>query len=159
RNCRSCAGGRDTVHADIFATSLPVDPAKTLASVTLPTGATRGALHVFAIGTSTTAMSGAVVASVSPASANAGDVVTVNGSGFGATRGAGYVQFSDNSTNWGAPGNTASFTVNSWSDTQITFTVPTPSGATGQFHVWPGTTALVTVVNDAKQMSDTAALG
>jgi predicted alpha-1,2-mannosidase len=159
RNCRSCAGGRDTVHADIFTTSLPVDPAKTLASVTLPTGATRGALHVFAIGTSTTAMSGAVVASVSPASANAGDVVTVNGSGFGATQGAGYVQFSDNGINWGAPGNTATFTVNSWSDTQITFTVPTPSGATGQFHVWPGTTAMVTVVNDAKQMSDTAALG
>jgi hypothetical protein len=100
-----------------------------------------------------------VVTSLSPASANAGDVVTINGSGFGATQGTGYVMFSDNGTNWGAPGNAATFQVDSWSDTQITFTVPTPSGANGVFHVWPGTTAMVTVVNASAQTSDTAALG
>ena len=54
--------------------------------------------------------------------------MTINGSGFGASQGNGYVAFSDNGTNWGAPGNTGTFTVDSWSDTAITFTVPTPSG-------------------------------
>jgi hypothetical protein len=96
--------------------------------------------------------------SVGPGPANPGDVVTIHGSGFGATQGSGYVAFSDNNTNWGRPGNTAPFHINSWSDTAITFTVPTPSGTNGQFHVAPGSTAMVMVVNDAGQMSDTAAL-
>ncbi len=159
RNCAGCSGGRDNTVTDIFSAALPVDPNKTLASVTLPNGATQGQLHIFSIGTATSPMSGAVVTSVSPASATAGDVVTINGSGFGATQGTGYVAFSDNGTNWGAPGNVAAFQIDSWSDTQITFTVPTPSGTNGVFHVWPGTTAMVTVVNAAAQMSDTAALG
>ncbi len=130
RNCANCTGGHDNVDTDIFSTSMPVDPGKTLASVTLPSRATRGQLHVFAIGTSTTAMSGTVISSLSPTTAKAGDVVTINGSGFGATQGSGFVAFTDLGTSWGAPGNSAAFTVNSWSDTAITFTVPTPSGST-----------------------------
>ena len=39
----------------------------------------------------------------SPASAAAGQQVTVTGSGFGATQGSSYLTFSDNGTNWGAP--------------------------------------------------------
>ncbi len=73
-------------------------------------------------------MTGPVVTSLSTTSAQAGQQVTINGSGFGSSQGNGYVAFSDNGTNWGAPGNTATFTVDSWSDTAITFTVPTPSG-------------------------------
>ena len=87
--------------------------------------------HIFSIGTSATAMTGPVVTSLSTTSAQAGQQVTINGSGFGASQGNGYVAFSDNGTNWGAPGNTATFTVDSWSDTAITFTVPTPSGTNG----------------------------
>jgi predicted alpha-1,2-mannosidase len=158
RNCAGCSGGRDNTKTYVFAATLPVNSAKTLTSVTLPSGATRGALHIFAIGTATTAMSGAVVSSVSPATAGAGQVVTITGSGFGASQGSGYVAFSDNGTNWGAPGNTATFTVDSWSDTQITFTVPEPSGSNGMFHVSPGTPASVTVVNGSGQVSDTAEL-
>jgi hypothetical protein len=98
------------------------------------------------------------VTSVEPGPANPGDVVTIHGSGFGASQGNGYVAFSDNNTNWGRPGNSATFHINSWSDTAITFTVPTPSGSNGQFHVAPGSTAMVTVVDDAGDMSNTAAL-
>jgi predicted alpha-1,2-mannosidase len=158
RNCAGCSSGRDSVATDVFSTSLPVDPSKTLASVTLPTGATQGQLHLFAIGTSTTAMTGAVITSISPATADAGQVVTINGSGFGASQGSGYVAFSDLGTNWGAPGNSAPFTVNSWSDTTITFTVPTPSGSSGQFRVWPGTIASIMVVNSSASVSDIGAL-
>jgi predicted alpha-1,2-mannosidase len=152
RNCQGCSGGRDNTSAYVFATSVPVDPGKTLASVTLPDGATQGDLHVFALGTTTTAISGPVVSSVSPATAAAGDVVTVTGSGFGASQGSGYVAFSDNGTDWGGSGNPG-LTVDSWSDTKITFTVPSPSGSSGQVRVWPGTMASVTVVNGSGQAS------
>ena len=103
-------------------------------------------------------MTGPVVTSLSTTSAQAGDQVTINGSGFGSSRGNGYVAFSDNGTNWGAPGNAASLTVDSWSDTAITFTVPTPSGTNGQYQVWPGTPASVTVVDDSGDMSDSPEL-
>ncbi len=155
RNCSHCASGRDNVATHVFSAVLPVNPAKKLTSVTLPSGATQGELHIFAIGTTTAAQSGPVIESVSPTMAEAGDVVTISGSGFGATQGKGYVHFADNGTNWGMPGNTATFHIDSWSDTQITFTVPTPDGS---FQVAPGTMAMVTVVNDAGQTSDTAAL-
>jgi hypothetical protein len=84
--------------------------------------------------------------------------VTITGSGFGASQGSGYVAFSDNGTNWGAPGNTAPFTVDSWSDTSVTFTVPQPSGTNGQSRVYPGSMASVTVVNGSGQVSDSAVL-
>ncbi|HKS99832.1 MAG TPA: GH92 family glycosyl hydrolase, partial [Rugosimonospora sp.] len=153
RNCGGCTGGRDNTGTDVFSTALPVDPAKTLAAVTLPTYTTQGQLHIFALGTTTTPPSGAVIDSIGPTPAAAGQVVTVTGTGFGAARGAGYVAFSDLGTGWGAPGNTAAFTVDSWSDTAITFTVPTPSGPDGRYRVWPGTMASVAVVNDSGQVS------
>ena len=81
----------------------------------------------------------------SPATAAAGQQVTVTGSGFGASQGSGYLTFSDNGTNWGAPPDLASFTIDSWSDSAITFTVPSPSGTNGQWAVTPGTTATVSV--------------
>jgi predicted alpha-1,2-mannosidase len=158
RNCAGCAGGRDTVATDLFSAVLPVDPARTLTAVTLPGNASQGQLHIFALGTSTAAPSGAVINSVAPTPAAAGQVVTVTGTGFGADRGAGYLALTDLGTSWGAPGNTAAFTVNSWSDTAVTFTVPQPSGTGGRFRVWPGTTASVTVVNDAGQVSAAATL-
>src|SRR6266568_963257 len=158
RNCAGCTGGRDITATYVFSTAMPVDPAKALSSITLPSRASQGQLHVFALGTSTTAMGGAVISSISPTTATAGQVVTISGTGFGASQGTGYVAFTDLGTSWGAPGNTAPFTVNSWSDTAITFTVPTPSGSSGQFRVWPGTIASVMVVNSSAQVSDIAAL-
>jgi hypothetical protein len=158
RNCAACSSGQQTVGTDVFYTALPVDPSKTLTSVTLPSGATQGQLHIFSIGTSTQPLTPPVAASVSPATATAGQQVTISGSGFGATQGSGYVAFSDNGNNWGAPGNLATFKVDSWSDTAITFTVPTPSGTNGEWHVWPGTDASVTVVNSSGDISDSPVL-
>jgi hypothetical protein len=85
------------------------------------------------------------ITSVSPATASAGQVVTVSGVNFGATQGSGYVTFSDGGTNWGAPPDAATFTVDSWSDGKITFTVPTPSGSGNVWQVVPGSTATITV--------------
>jgi IPT/TIG domain len=154
RNCAGCSSGKDTVSTNVFYTALPVDPSKTLTGVTLPNGADQGELHIFAVGTSAQALSPPVAASLTPATAAAGQPVTINGSGFGASQGSGYVAFSDNGINWGAPGNAATFHIDSWSDTAITFTVPTPSGGNGQFHVFSGTPASVTVVNNSGAVSD-----
>ena len=41
-------------------------------------------------------------------------------------RASSYLTFSDNGTNWGAPRDQATFTIDSWSDSAITFTVPQP---------------------------------
>jgi predicted alpha-1,2-mannosidase len=157
RNCPGCTGGKDNTATYVFGTTLPVNPAKTLTSVTLPNGATQGQQHIFAIGTTTAAMSGPVVSSVSPATASAGQQVTISGSGFGSSQGSGYVAFSDNGTSWGAPGD-AALQVGSWSDTSITFTVPQPSGSNGQNSVYPGSMASVMVVNNSGQASDSGVL-
>jgi hypothetical protein len=137
---------------------VPLDTSKTLESVTLPSSASGGGLHIFDLATSTTPMTGPVVLSAAPKSAVAGQTVTITGSGFGATQGAGYVSFSDAGTNWGAPTNTAKLTVDSWSDTAVTFTVPKPSGTEGEYHVEPGTSATVGVVTNAGATSDAAAI-
>jgi hypothetical protein len=96
-----------------------------------------------------------VITFSSPATAAAGQQVTVTGSGFGASQGSSNLTFSDNGTNWGAPGDAASFTINSWSDGAITFTVPQPSGTNGQWAVTPGSTA-TTSVTTASGASNTA---
>jgi hypothetical protein len=97
------------------------------------------------------------VTSVSPTTASAGQVVTVTGTNFGATQGSSYITFSDEGTNWGAPADQATFSLGSWSDNQITFTVPSPSGAGNEWHVDPGSTATVTVTT-ANGTSNTATL-
>jgi Glycosyl hydrolases family 31/Domain of unknown function (DUF5110)/NPCBM-associated, NEW3 domain of alpha-galactosidase/IPT/TIG domain len=86
-----------------------------------------------------------VITSVQPSSASEGTIETINGSNFGATQGTSYVFFVDGPTSWGAPFDGATFQVNSWSDTKITFTIPTPSGPGGIWHVIPGSTATVQV--------------
>jgi lysophospholipase L1-like esterase len=101
---------------------------------------------------------GPVVRSVAPGTARPGQVVTIRGSGFGATQGAGYVSFSSMGTYWGSPGSAAAFHVDSWSDRSITFTVPVPSGAGGVWHVSAGSTATINVVDAAGALSRTALL-
>ena len=149
RNCSYCSPMQQTVGTNVFYTAVPVDPTKTLTSVTLPDGATQGELHVFSIGTSTSAITGPVATSTTPSSATGGQQVTINGSGFGATQGSSYVEFSDNGNSWGGPGENA-LTIDSWSDTAVTFTVPSS--------VSVGTPAMATVVTGSGAMSDTAAL-
>jgi hypothetical protein len=112
---------------------------------------------VFAIGTSSTPMSGPVLGGVAPDPAAAGQTVTITGSGFGASQGSGYVALADLGIEWGPPG-TAALTVDSWSDTAVTFTVPAPSGTNGQTHVWAGSTATVEVVTSGGSASSTGVL-
>ncbi len=93
-----------------------------------------------------------VITSLDPSSAAAGQQVTIHGTNFGATQAdpnQDYVFFVDGDTSWGAPFDGATFHIDSWSDTAITFTVPTPSGDNGIWHVTPGTTATVTVNTSA----------
>ena len=144
RNCSYCNPVQQSVKTYIYSTSLPVNPSKTLTSVTLPSGATQGTLHVFAIGTSTTPMTPPELDSLSPATASVGQVVTVHGSGFGATQGSSYVRLQDNGVSWGCGpcGNLAGLTVDSWSNTAVSFTVPA-AGPYGS--VYPGSEAMVTV--------------
>lgn len=70
------------------------------------------------------AMAGPSIASLSRSSGIAGDVVTVTGSGFGATRGTSHVLFRGNY----AP-------ILSWSDAEIVCTVP-PAATAGALNVW-----------------------
>jgi putative alpha-1,2-mannosidase len=153
RNCQTCSSSFQAA-TYVFEANLPVNPGKTLLSVTLPSQVDQGQLHVFAIGTSTTAMSGPVLTGVSPSPASAGQTVTITGSGFGSSQGHGYVAFGDLGSNWGGAGN-AGETIDSWSDTSITFTVPAASGSA---HVWAGSTATVAVVTDSGARSDTGVL-
>jgi hypothetical protein len=85
-----------------------------------------------------------VVSAVSPQRMKPGGLVTLKGSGFGATQGSGYVRLSDASTTWGGPKGVV-LHINAWAGTRITFTLPVPSGTSNQWRVVPGTTATVTV--------------
>ena len=149
RNCSYCSPPQQSVGTYVFYAAVPVDGSKTLTSVTLPNGATMGALHIFSMGTSTTAPAPPVATSVSPGTASSSQQVTVNGSGFGTSQGTGYVELDDNGSSWGGPGQTA-LTINSWSDTAVTFTVP--SG------VFAGTPGAVTVVTGSGARSDSPVL-
>ena len=85
------------------------------------------------------------ISSVIPAVAASGDGITITGTGFGTEQGSSYVLFSDGGVNWGAPGDLANFQIDGWTDTQIQFTVPEPSGPQGVWAVNPGSTATVLV--------------
>ncbi|MHB1783538.1 MAG: IPT/TIG domain-containing protein [Acidimicrobiales bacterium] len=87
------------------------------------------------------------ITGMTPSTASAGELVTLAGSGFGATEANSYIQFIDGSVVWGAPGNAAALTIDSWSNTAISFTVPLPSGG-GSFAVTPGTVATLYVATD-----------
>jgi predicted alpha-1,2-mannosidase len=149
RNCSYCSPPQQTVATYVFFAAVPVDPGKTLSSVTLPDGASTGALHVFSIGSSTSPVSAPVASSVTPSTASGGQQVTIHGSGFGASQGSGYVELSDNGSSWGGPGE-ATLQIDSWSDTAVTFTLPAS--------VSPGSPASVSVVNGSGAMSDSPAL-
>ena len=85
------------------------------------------------------------ISSISASSASAGQQVTLTGTHFGAAQAGRYLTFTNNGINWGGPVDLALFTVDSWSDTSLTFTVPTASGTGGEWAVASGTTATITV--------------
>jgi Secretion system C-terminal sorting domain/Calx-beta domain/IPT/TIG domain len=87
---------------------------------------------------------GATITSFSPTSINAGNnsILTINGSGFGATQGTSTVQFKN--ADDGGLSNIAPLPSQyiSWSNTQIQVKVPSPAG-TGVFLVTDGTNTVV----------------
>lgn len=62
----------------------------------------------------------AVTSAVSP-----GQWVTITGSGFGNAQGNGFLEISQNGVNYGAPGNYYPVAIATWSNTSITFMIPT----------------------------------
>ena len=90
-----------------------------------------GALLAFALGggLSSASASAPQITSIVPISAYAGEQVTLTGTGFG-TQANGSVSLSDpNGSSWCATGcNGGSLTIDSWSSTQVVFTVPTIGG-------------------------------
>lgn len=94
-----------------------------------------------------------IAASLSRTSATPNMPVTISGTDFGPLQLGGYLSFSNNGINWGAPGNAAGFQIIEWTDTQITFVVPVPSGVNGEWAVTFGTSATVTVTNAAGLVS------
>ncbi|MBV9379793.1 MAG: DUF5110 domain-containing protein [Streptosporangiaceae bacterium] len=85
------------------------------------------------------------ISNVQPASGNAGTAITITGQNFGASQGSSYLFLADLGTSWGAPFDGATLTITSWSDTSVTFVLPSPQGPNGVWHLVPGTTATVTV--------------
>jgi uncharacterized protein YraI len=102
---------------------------------------------------------GTFISALSPTSPGVMGVLTISGSGFGTSQGAGYVRLYDANTkvSWGAPGNEAYFEVLSWSDTQIKVQVPSDSGWWAGAHWEPnaGDSVQVTVTTDAGNSSNT----
>ncbi len=93
---------------------------------------------------------------ITPATAGPGDTIVINGQNFGAQQGTGYVLFSDNQVNWGQPGDVATFELQNWSDTQISFLVPVKDSQ--GYQITPGTTACITVTNSSNLTSNTDCL-
>lgn len=90
------------------------------------------------------------------AGASEGTVVTLSGSGFGTS--PGHVLLTDAGIQWGGPTDAAQLSIGSWSDTQITFTVPAPQGSSDQWQVVAGTTATVAVSTAAGGLSNAVSL-
>lgn len=112
-----------------YVTATVVSWSDTQIVATVPTTATTGAVKVTVGGVSSNTnvyfvIPAPSVTSLSPNSGVVGTQVTVNGSGFQATKGSSYIQF-----------NGYSATVASWSDTQIVATVPA-SATTGPVRVY-----------------------
>jgi hypothetical protein len=88
------------------------------------------------------------ISSIAPTSGAAGTTVTLHGSDFGPSQGTvSAVQLTDDGTVWGQQGELPSLTIKKWTNTAITFVLPTGSGTAGtEYQLVPGTTATVQVV-------------
>lgn len=65
-----------------------------------------------------------VITGANPSSTVPGTTVTLSGQNFGATQGDSYLTLAQGGTSWGAPFDGAKLTITSWSDTSITFQLP-----------------------------------
>lgn len=82
--------------------------------------------------------------SVTLASAYPGETVTIDGQGFGSTKGAGYVMVEQNGINYGGPGDSYKVAIGQWQNQSISLTIP--NGSSGPALV-PGPATIV-VAND-----------
>jgi predicted GH43/DUF377 family glycosyl hydrolase len=109
----------------------------------------------------------ATITGVTPAQAAPGQRVTITGTGFGAAQPGRHLLLSDSGVNWGGAGDLGTLTIDHWSDTSITFTMPKPSGpaistSSGPVNIWsvePGSVATVAVVTGPAAVSGTEQIG
>jgi uncharacterized repeat protein (TIGR01451 family) len=80
------------------------------------------------------------ISTVTPTSGGVGTVETITGNNFGATQGSSYVLFFVPGISWGAPYDGSGLDILSWSNTQIQFALPAPSGPGGEYHIAAGET-------------------
>src|SRR5262249_2799549 len=97
--------------------------------------------------------------------------LTVNGSNFGTAQGSSYVHLwftpdnphscaTDSTTvSWGQPGNWAAFSIQSWSNTAVSFQVPTPSGPNRQTGSSLGTNLWMIPAGDTGCLAVTTSAG
>ncbi|HEY3871930.1 MAG TPA: hypothetical protein VGM10_26445 [Actinocrinis sp.] len=118
--------------------------------------------YVDDIALTNTASRPATISGITPADAAPGQRVTITGTGFGATSHGRSLLLSDAGVDWGGAGDLGRLTIDHWSDTSVTFTVPEPSGpaistASGPQNIWrvePGSTASVEVITGPASSSN-----
>lgn len=149
-----------TTGAVSFTVPSPTASWRLVAGTNATVSITNSAGYVSNVLTIPVATTGTPSITVSPTSAAVGTVVTLtaSGGGLGTSQGTGYATLIDGSVSWGAPNDAAAFTVDSWSDTAVSFTVPSPSGPNGMYQVIPGTTATATVTSAAGAVSKVASI-
>lgn len=82
-----------------------------------------------------------------------GMLVTVAGKGFGSNRGQGYVYLSDNGINWGAPQDDYKVNVQSWTDNQVKYFLPTQGQPNAGSGVVPGSAANMLIAAGSGEVS------
>ncbi len=98
-------------------------------------------------------------ASVSSSDVQPGQWITVIGDGFGATEGNGYVQITQGSVSYGAPGNWYGINVKQWTNAAVTLEIPTAGIVDG--HSEPGLAAgpaTLTVTTGSGRVTEPIAL-
>jgi hypothetical protein len=93
-----------------------------------------------------------VITAISPANPAPGDTVTLTGQNFGANHGSSYLTLAQGGVSWGAPYDYAKLNITNWSDTSITFQLPSNSGS---FPLQPGSATVTVTVSGQTSNSET----
>ncbi|QQE79326.1 hypothetical protein [Alicyclobacillus sp. SO9] len=95
------------------------------------------------------------ISSVSASDIHSNEVLTLHGSGFGSSRGSGYVSFSNNNVHWGSPQNFYKLNILKWTNSEIQFVTPSQSVPHGSVNLKPGSSASATVFTGNQASSNT----
>jgi len=101
---------------------------------------------------------GPIITAIGPAPTGIGQPVVINGLRLGANMNSGYITFSAQGINWGAPGDVAVFNIYQWTDTCIIFEVPLPSGPNNIYAIMQNVTATITVTDSIGNVSNSVSI-